>query len=370
MVLRSIPKTQIKKTLLVMLCSGFCSSVGAISLLNEYRAAETWGRGGAGMAGLWGMDALFQNPSLLGQISNKLGEISLINGGAAGTPRIPHLGTSQNAVTAIREYTSEDNYYSLYNATGIATRWVSFGFLTENQVLAFRDNKDEPTESYHGHFESRNGLSLGSALPLFQRRFLLGAAGKIISKTQLKIDQQTGDFEGEYMTQNLSSVLDDNLKHGLAYGLDVGATAVLDPKTETKISIVLRDLNTNYFQAHGKTGMPDRDPLLLNVGFSSIFGTKKTKFHIYGDFDDILDQTNARTDIIKKTHVGTTLSVLKFFHLSAGANQGYLTLSTGVNIYGIFKADVGMYAQELGNTYGSRKNERYFLRLFLGYARF
>ena len=332
----------------------------------EYRSPWFLGQGGAGLANPHGVESLYDNPSVLSLSPKMLNEISLLNVTATASSYPPSFSESSDTVTSLQKLTENPSYYSASNSSGAAFKWFAFGFLTSNDVALYRTEKDTANETYHVNAMSYNSFNLGLSLPPIKNRLLIGITGKVIDKTQVKIDDTAINLATNYAAKESSAFIDDNEKKGVAIGADVAATFILYKPNSTHISLVLKNINTPYNYSNGIHGAPDSDPMMLNIGLSSSFGTRKSRFSFYADYYDLLDKT--KENYMKKIHAGTTLSVLNLIFASVGLNQGYFTASAGLSFFGFLKLNAGVYSEELGESYSQLESKRYFASVFMGYS--
>ena len=342
-------------------------------LQREYRSSYFLGRGDTGIAAATGEDAIFYNPAGIAQGKGILNEIVLASPQVEATQNVDQLYNSYvgggNGNSALQLLSQNQN--SVYSAagqnfTGIIFRRVSLGILDRANANAY-EGIDPSTgmQTANIYAANRAGVYLTLAQDFFDNRLFIGMNGKYIQKKEMNLSLTPAEAETQLANNSMSTVINNSLNQGNGIGADLGMMYVLNKETATQVGVVYRNIGMQYRWTvpEGSTA-PTAEPTVLDAGFNTSAGTKKSRIILAGDVRDITNVENAV--IGKRIHLGLEYSYQDTFGVMSGLNQGYATFGIFIHTR-IVQIESGMYTEELGARLGEYPSQRIFARIVLGW---
>ncbi len=342
-------------------------------LQREYRSAYYLGKGDTGIATATGEDAIFYNPAGIAQGKGILNEVLLASPQVEATQNIDQLYNSYNANgnnnSALQLLSQNQNtIYSAagQNYSGLIFRRVALGVLDRANTNAYEGidpTTGIPTANIYA--ANRAGVYLTLAQDFFDNRLFIGMNGKYIQKKELNLKLSALDAETKLSNSSLSSVINNSLNHGNGIGADFGMMYVLNKETATQIGVVYRNIGMQYRWTipEGSTA-PSAEQTVLDVGFNTSTGTKKSRVSFAADIRDITNVQNAVFG--KRVHLGLEYSLMDTFGVMTGLNQGYATFGIFFHTK-IVQFESGMYTEEIGSRLGEYPSQRIFARVVVGW---
>ena len=212
---------------------------------------------------------------------------------------------------------------------------------------------------------NRVGAYLTLSEDFFDNRFFLGLSGKYLQKKEVNLSLTALNAETQLSNNSLNSIINNSLNQGAGIGADVGLILVLSKDYSTQVGVVYRNMGMQYkwTTPDGSTA-PTSEPTVLDLGFNTTFGTKKSRVSFMGDLRDVTNVQNAVFG--KRVHLGLEYSLDDLFGVMTGLNQGYGTYGAYLHIKFI-KIETGMYTEEIGARLGEYPSQRLFGRVAVGW---
>jgi hypothetical protein len=329
-------------------------------LQRDYRAANFLGRGDTGIAAATGEDAIFYNPAGIAIGKGVLNEVVLGSPQVEGTQNIDQLynsytrsGSNNSALQLLSQ--NQNTIYSAaaQNYSGLIFRRVALGILDRanaNVYEGINPTTGIPTANIYA--ANRAGVYLTLAHDFFNNHLLIGMNGKYIQKKEIDLKLSALDAETQLSNSSLSSVINNSLNQGNGIGADIGMIFVLNKESETQIGVVYRNIGMQYRWT------------VLDAGFNTSVGTKKSRIIFAADIRDITNVQNAVFG--KRVHLGLEYSLMDSFGVMTGLNQGYGTFGVFFHTR-IVHVESGMYTEEIGSRLGEYPSQRFFARVVLGW---
>ncbi len=348
-------------------------NINSQELQREYRSAYYLGKGDTGIATATGEDAIFYNPAGIAQGKGILNEILLASPQIEATQNIDQLyksyNSSENSNSALQLISENQNtIYSAagQNYSGLIFRRVALGVLDRantNAYEAIDPTTGIPTANIYA--ANRAGVYLTLAHDFFDSRLFIGINGKYIQKKEINLKLTALDAETKLSNSSLSKVINNSLDQGNGIGADFGMIYVLNKETATQIGVVYRNIGMQYrWTVPEGSKAPSAEPTVLDVGFNTSTGTKRSRVSFAADIRDIANVQN--TVFGKRVHLGLEYSLMDIFGVMTGLNQGYATF--GIFLHTKFvQLESGMYTEELGSRLGEYPSQRIFARAVVGW---
>lgn len=257
----------------------------------------------------YGIDSYFYGRSFpLGVTGEAVTELTFIAGYAQRFQLGPieiAAGANLRPMLRVRSFINSDTTASIItDFTGVDT-----GTDVDNSVL-------ESIEAYNGW-----GVGLDGGLMLRYRSLTLAAQGRDLFNTRLRYSLNSAQDIIDALEQGgLPATSEESIKtgdyivpmelsFGIAYQPDLGAvSSVFDPEIHAQVTDPFKMADPN----------PDRPPSFWT-----------------------------------RLHFGTEITLLSFFDLRAGINQGYLTLGAGMDLQ-FLETHFSVFTRELGRYPGDR----------------
>ncbi|KAB8029161.1 hypothetical protein [Fluviispira multicolorata] len=348
----------------------YFQKINSQELQREYRAARFLGRGDTGIADSNGGDSIFYNPAGTAQTKGILNEIAIVSPQVEGTDNIKSLYDSaqgnSNAIDILAANQNKVFSAAAQNYTGIVFRKVSLAVmdrLNANAYVGIDPTTGIPTANIYG--VNRAGVYLTLAHDFFDQHLLIGINGKYIQKREADLKISALNVESQISNSSLKSIIENSMKQGSGIGADIGMLLVLHKESSTQIGLVYRNLGMQYrWVVPEGASAPTSEPTVLDAGFKTSFGTKKSRVALFADMRDIANVEN--TDVGKRMHFGIEYSFLNSFGIMTGINQGYSTFGAFVSTK-IIKVEGGVYTEEIGERVGTLPSQRFFGRIVFGW---
>lgn len=342
----------------------------AQELQREFRSAEFLGKGDVGIATAKGMDAVFYNPAGIAQGKGILSEIVAVSPQLEGTQNLKQLYDSYNGGNKSALQVLAENQNSVFSAaaqnySGVIFRKIALGFMDRANANAFEGidpNTGVPTANIYA--ANRTGVYLTLAHDFLNERLYFGMNGKFLQKKELNLSISALSAESQLSNSGLSTVINNNLNQGSGVGADLGTMLILSKEYSTQLGIVCRNIGMQYRWVPDGNNQPTAEPTVLDVGFSTSFGTKKSKVTVSTDLRDVTNNQNVV--ISKRIHMGLEYSLLEQFGITTGINQGYPTFGVYFNAK-VIKVETGIYTEEIGSRAGEYPSQRIYGRIVLGW---
>lgn len=340
-------------------------------LQREYRSANFLGKGDTGIANATGEDAIFYNPAGIAQGKGILNEIVLASPQIEATPNINQLYDSYNGGNTSAVHILSQNQNTVFsgagqNYSGILFRKVALGILDRANANAYAGIDPAtgiPTANIYA--ANRTGVYLTLAHDFFDNRLFIGINGKFIQKKEIDLKLSALDAESKLSNNSLSTIINNSLNQGDGIGADIGMMYVFNKETATQIGIVYRNIGMQYrWSIPEGSATPSAEPTVLDAGFNTSVGTKKSRVSFSADVRDITNVQKAAFG--KRVHLGVQYSLENTFGVMTGINQGYGTFGLFIHTKFI-QIEGGMYTEEIGSKLGEYPSQRIFARIVLGW---
>lgn len=334
-----------------------------------YRSFMYLGRGDTGIADTDNEDAMFYNP----------GAIASGNGLYKKTV-IPSLGLQfsqstkdiikqislqdEEATDALRNAIGVPQHLGLNAFTGLILRRAAVGVYlnSTNTILIAKDPDEGAVEKASLESSTTTGLAFSFA------QDFLGNQGVGVTTRVIKKAQASASFIATDASQVQDS--DSFAMTGSALAFDLGYLFKYKGSTNFNLGATIENfLGTAYTPDENTTLAKEYwplkdDPMTVNLGLSVEKIARLSSFKFLLDYRDILNETGHTA--MKRLHMGTEISVDGYLGITAGLNQGYPTIGTYMDIR-LFRVDVGMYTEEIGDRAGERGDKRMFIRFLAGF---
>ena len=183
----------------------------------------------------------------------------------------------------------------------------------------------------------------------------IGATAKIVNRRLLDQDYTTRE-----LVEQDGIDLDEDLKAGTGFGLDVGAIYSLPVYLEPSFGLTIQNL------ADTKLGDAGRLEQQVNLGVAVhppiTFGNVVVAF----DWIDLTRQLGDDNDLAKRLHLGVEYQFPVILALRAGFYQGYFSFGTTVDLWFLNLA-YAYYIEEIGAYAGQNPDRRHIVQLSLGF---
>lgn len=328
---------------------GISTTIKAAGLFQSGLNSRAQAMGGAHVGYVRGVDALFFNPAALAQVEGY--SLLIANANVAASQNSQRLlDQMNNQGQALNSGQLTELYGNTYFAevsaySGMVFPSFGFGVFSNNHVVEVFNNPVYPT--FHVDFTSDYGYIVAGAIP-FSKEFSIGLAGRHVVRWAGSKDVLVSDLIGSTEQQIIEQNFPDK---GVGNALDVSALWLL-PNSNLSIAAVWKDVGDTSFKTSAGAGVENQENNLT-------IGLAHQKSMGLIDLTTALDYSFIRQNdqLVKKLHLGTELS-LGLIDLRAGFNQGYLTYGLGIDLK-ILQIDLNAYSQEVGQTLGDNKNDRY-----------
>ncbi len=105
----------------------------------------------------------------------------------------------------------------------------------------------------------------------------------------------------------------------------------------------------------------------FNTGVALKKNLKKYKFTFALDWNDIFNNVEEDSDLLKRIHMGLECKFPKFASARIGFNQGYYTLGASFDITRIVRIELATYGEEVGAYASQKEDRRYIAMISFGY---
>jgi hypothetical protein len=357
------------KSIFVFAIIFFNVEIFAGQLKYQYRSANFLGRGDAGMANVSGGDAMFYNPAGIYLGENRLHELYLLSPQAEGSNNLMTIYDKKDqGDTQLLAYLVENSrrtsYAAVQNLSAIVFKHFAIGAMQRGDIRAAIESSNSIPHVYiNGNYW--NGFYSSFASSFFNQKLLIGVTGKYIQKRQYDLDVDSTQVSTLLQNTSLKKLFENTEKVGISIGSDIGAIFVLHKETNTHLGFALKNLSSNYDWKDSVIGkVPDSDPKELNAGFSTSFGTRKSRIKLFADYKDVLNEQNV--DGIYHFHAGAEYSLKNVLTLDIGVNDGRITYAGGLN-FKVIKFEVGSYAEVNTEIDDQVPDVRFFGRISVGW---
>lgn len=331
-----------------------------------FRSGSYLGRGDTGIADADFHEAIFYNPAGIAKGSGLYKESVLLSGtveiSSASKDLIRQMVVEKNTdPETIREFIGKNQHLGLYGFSGVVLRRAAFGAFTSVQADAL------PAKSY-----AQGGLETLDFVYRANYGVVFSVAEQFLSDTlqvgtTIKyIVNNSADMEiGVVDASNFSTIFKDQQREGSGFGADLGVMYQLPTATPISLGLTITDIGDTRFDAKSSDKKaPDAIKQTVNIGSSVTTGTGQSTLQFLLDIRDVA--SNVDDNIYKKIHAGAEISFKNIMGFSAGLNQGYPALGAFLDLY-VGRLDVGVYGEEVGDSIGSRPDQRLFFKFFAGF---
>lgn len=331
-----------------------------------FRSGSYLGRGDTGIADADNHEAMFYNPAGIAKGSGIYKESVLLSTtievSSASKDLIRQMVVEKDTdPDTIREFIGKNQHLGLYGFSGIVLRRAAFGAFTAVQADAL------PAKSYeHGGLETLDfayranyGLVFSVAEQFLGDTLQVGTTVKYI--VNRSADMEVGVVDAS----NFSEIFNEEQREGSGFGADIGVMYQLPTSEPITLGLTIADIGDSNLQS-SKKGQKAPDALGQTINFGSAWttGTGQSSLQLLLDIRDLASRVE--DNIYKKVHMGAEISFKDIMGFSAGLNQGYPSLGAYLNLY-VGRLDVGVYGEEVGDSIGSRPDQRLFLKFFAGF---
>ena len=334
-----------------------------------YRSAYFLGRGDTGIASADNEDAIFYNPAGIAQGTGIYKRTVLASPMVEVSKNTRDIVTqasnssSSNAVDTVKESIGKPAHIGVSDFSGLILRRAAIGVVATSHadLLAFDDPNAGGLEAVHASADETLGLTFTVADKLFSDHFMVGVTAKYLQRGRGDISASAADAD----------TLKDRLKDknnfiatGTGMGADVGMMFRGGGRINPSFGLTVNDVGDTHVQPAKTTTLDLGLKQTINAGVAIEPGTKFSHIKLLFDYHDIASAVIK--DPRQKSHIGTEISVLDTVGVTAGVNEGYPTAGLYADIYFV-RLDLGMYTEEVGDRVGTRPDQRYMLRLRMGF---
>lgn len=361
-----------KNILISLLSIPFMLTIDSNLWANEqqrlFKSAYYLGRGDTGIATADNHEAIYYNPAGLASgkgiyketvLASPMVEISKDTKGLIRKVAIEE----KSSISSLRNHIGKNQHLGIYNFTGVVFRRAALGMVLSNQtnILVSKSPDHGGLETVNANSATNKVFSCSIAEGFFDQQLLIGTTIKHITRKEVALDINLADAED--LEDDLRD--DELIVDGAGYGADIGAIyRKKGARNQFSLGLTVQNIGNTNLKTTSDHGKATDLKQTFNLGIAFEIGTKFSTFAFLLDFRDI--QENVEDNAFKRTHIGTEVSIRKFIGMTAGLNQGYPSIGFFLNLY-LFRMDLGMYGQEMGERIGSRPDERYFLRIAAGF---
>lgn len=331
-----------------------------------FRSGSYLGRGDTGIADADFHEAIFYNPAGIAKGSGLYKESVLLSTtveiSSASKDLIRQMVVEKDTdPDTIRNYIGKNQHLGLYGFSGVVLRRAAFGVFTSVQADAL------PAKSYnHGGLETLDfsyrasyGLVFSLAEQFLSDTLQVGTTIKYIANNST--DMEIGVVDAS----KFSTIFSEQQRAGGGFAVDLGLMYQLPTSTPITLGLTINDIGDSKFDpVDAKIKAPDSIRQTVNFGSSLTTGTGQSTLQFLFDVRDIASKVD--DNIYKKLHAGAEISFKNIMGFSAGLNQGYPSLGAFLDLY-VGRLDVGVYGEEVGDSIGSRPDQRLFLKFFAGF---
>ena len=343
---------------------------------------ELLGQGGSFVAVSSGYNALFTNPA--GFMNEDGGSFTLL-----GTTIWTHFIPDQNSLSAVQTFGSDpvasiSSFNDLMTSTG-------FGFGV-NEGIAYVGNG-----LGLGLFAMADVFAIGpntlgvTANPVFTLGFVGGLSlplslgpvkgyvgGDLRPMLRMYVPDMTVVDLLSLFGETGGSLSDVDAYHGVALGADLGFLFELGPLS---LGLALRDiggtrfhysispfdttldaLKTGRFPSDGTPVSEDDSyiipmSILAGFGFHPVLGAVNyiIDLKVHAEYKYRFVPADLRPSFFTGIHAGAELTLLSFFKIRAGIQQGYVTAGGGFHML-FLDFNAAFYSRELGSYAGAKRN--------------
>ncbi len=349
------------------------ASLFAIEYPYMYRSAYFLGRGDTGIAIADDQEAIFYNPAGVATGTGIFKKIVLedimleLSKDSRDVANQISLQKSSPTET-LRKHLGIPQHFGANFFAGIILRQAAIGVFGHDSTstMLYKDpGEGRSLESISAHSVSDGGVTFSLARKFFDHVYV-GITAKFLKRLQASIDLNATE------TSRLEELKDSDrfAMLGTGGGADLGFMYRLPGRSPLSFGLTINDVGGTSFTPDNATELPAEEwPLqpieqTVNVGFAIEPGTRLSKIRLLADYRDILDAT--KQDATKKVHIGTELTVLDVIGFTGGLNQGYPTAGFYLDTK-LLRLDIGGYTEELGDSPGSRPDQRFYFSLACGF---
>lgn len=330
-----------------------------------FRSGTYLGRGDTGIADADNHEALFYNPAGIAKGDGIYKEAALVSAtvevSSASKDLIRQMVVEKNSdAETIRQFIGKNQHLGLYGFSGVVLRRAAFGAFTSVQgdALAAKSYDHGGLETLDFSYRANYGLVFAVAEQFLGDTVQVGTTIKYVVNNSA--DMNIGVVDAS----NFSEIFEEQKREGSGFGADIGVMYQLPTKMPMTLGLTINDIGDSKFTEKDKNKpAPDSLPQTINLGYSLTTGTGQSTMQFLVDVRDIAGRVE--DNIYKKTHLGAEIAFKGIMGFSAGLNQGYPSLGAFLDLY-VGRLDVGVYGEEVGDSIGSRPDQRLFLKFFAG----
>lgn len=331
-----------------------------------FRSGTYLGRGNTGIADADNHEAIFYNPAGIAKGSGIYKESVLMSAtvevSSASKDLIRQMVVEKNTdADTIREFLGKNQHLGIYGFSGIVLRRAAFGVFTSVQgdALPAKSYDEGGLETLDFAYRANYGLVFSVAEQFLSDTLQVGTTIKYTVNNSA--DMNIGVVDAA----NFSQIFKDVQRQGSGFGADIGVMYQLPTKMPMTLGLTIADIGDSKFEGDTKDKpAPDSLPQTINFGSSITTGTGQSTMQFLLDVRDLASRVE--DNIYKKIHLGAEISFKNIMGFSAGLNQGYPALGAFLDIYAL-RVDVGVYGEEVGDSVGSRPDQRLFFKIFAGF---
>jgi hypothetical protein len=333
-----------------------------------YRSAYFQGRGDTGIATADDQDAIFYNPAGIAQGKGIYKKTVLLSPQIEVSQSTRDLAQqlankNDNTVNTVEDHIGKPNHLGVSNFTGLILRRAALGVVTSSNVdlLAYDDPNSGGLEAVHAMADSTAGVTFSLADKVFSDKLMVGVTTKYLERGRGDIAASAADY-----TTVQDKLKDPNnfIAKGTGAGADLGVMYHAGGRLNPSFGATVDDVGNTKIHPDAATTMDLDLKQTVNLGVSIEPGTRTSHFKLLADYHDATGAVEK--DWRKRTHLGSELEVVDLVGVTAGLNQGYPTCGFYLDMY-LARLDLGMYTEEMGDRAGTRPDERFFLRLTMGF---
>ncbi len=361
------------KKIFYLLLVLFALSLSAEEYNMIYRGARPMGMGGAFTAVSDDENAFFYNPAGLNRIKPGEGKVAILNPGVVVNSSAMNVigklsgGLAKNPIDTLTPYIGQNIHANVMTSMPY---WVKHNYgvglllpnITSNTTLR-RNVALEAIENV----TMDSGLIFGMSHGFMQDRLSVGADIKFLVRGAGHVK-----MDAVQLYTKKAIAFKDVGGYGFGVDADLGAMYTFNKVAFfiPTVGMTINNIGATKFPArfddNADIDLPDRFRLKRSVSFGSKFELPNlwrfTKWLVAIDINNL----GLGGSMFKKVHLGTEAWLFDFFGLRTGVNQGYLTFGMTLDIP-VMQVDFFTYAEELGETVGTKGDRRIGVQLTFGW---
>jgi hypothetical protein len=327
------------------------------------------GMGNAYSATIRSCEAIYYNPAALGRLRRKVASEILnpmfdanVNSIGLITKANKVLKDNSETIDYVRDYVGEPIYANVSIAPSLCYRGVGFSVFEIAEFDATLSDKANPNMDIY--VRNDYGFAMGGAYRMFNGRVKIGVAMKYIVRSEIDKNVTAQEFaSNDFNLQEAYS--------GEAISMDTSLLLTIPITMLPRISIVSENTGDTFFTKRdssylGNTVLGAPAPMRQRYHFGFGISPKlsaRTRLNLNFEMRDALKSTN---NVYRLLHFGGELVFPRLVIVRIGFNQGYFSYGASFD-FKLTTIEFAGYTQELGTYAGQKGDNRYMLKIGMGF---